>query len=291
MPTADEARPVLVGGHESGNGADLVGLVRLLPGAVTVGPGRPLHDQVAARLADGDGPVVVVPMTWGRDPRLVAEAARTLHWLARHEGHGRLALSPPFGTADHLVATLRRAVNQTTTRHPGAAVVLAAPRADPFDDAELHRVAHLVRTHGAGSEVSVACVARPTDLDDAVRRARLLGAEEVVVVPAAFTVPDPAVVAAAGAQSFGPLMSDPAAARIVQERVTAAVHLLEHEQDGIGEGLLADHDHGYAHSHATDADGAGHTHGAAGAIGHTHRHPHAHLHEVRTDGELESRHA
>ena len=83
---------VLVGGHEGGD---------------VVAPGRRLHVAVEATL-DEHAVAVVVPMTFGRDPAMVADAARTLQPLSMRQP-GRIALAAPFGTADHLVALLRGA--------------------------------------------------------------------------------------------------------------------------------------------------------------------------------------
>ncbi|MCC2318680.1 sirohydrochlorin chelatase, partial [Cellulomonas chengniuliangii] len=269
-----QARLVLVGGHESRQGADLERLPALLPGAVVTAPGRPLHDRVRALLGSAGGPVAVLPMTWGRDPVAVADTARTLQWLASGDARGRVVLCEPFGTIDHLVALLRTAAARTAAAQSDAALVIAAPKADPFDDAELHRVAHLVRAHGAGLEVGVACVGADPDLAAAVGRARLLGADSVVVVPAGFAASSPVPAALDGASFYGPLLSDQAVARIVTERVAAAAHGLEHGRDGIAEGLEADHGHGYAHSHEVvpGSGGHGHPHGHS----HSHEHPHQH---------------
>ncbi|MBO0926410.1 hypothetical protein J1G44_18210 [Cellulomonas sp. zg-ZUI199] len=266
-------RPVLVGGHESARGADLERLRGALPGAAVCAPGRSLQDAVRAGLAAGPEPVVVLPMTWGRDPVMVADTARTLRWLAAGSGRGRIALADQFGTVDHLVALLRAAATRTAARHPGAGLVLAAPGADPFDDAELHRVAHLVRTFGTGLEIGVACVVTDADLARAVHRVRLLGAQDVVVVPAGFAAAAPSADALDGAAFFGPLLSDTALLRIVRERLAAAEHDLQHGHDGIEDGLEADHGHGYAHSHA-GLEGAGHEHP------HGHGHPHTHPHRA-----------
>lgn len=265
-----QVRAVLVGGHESRQGADLDRLLAVLPGALVTPPGRLLHDRVRAVLESGAGPVAVLPMTWGRDPVAVADTARTLQWLSAGAARGRLVLCEPFGTIDHLVALLRTAAARTVATQPAAALVVAAPRADPFDDAELHRVAHLVRTHGAGLEVGVACVGADADLARAIGRERLLGADAVVVVPAGFAAVSPRPSALDGASFYGPLLSDRAIARIVGERVAAALHGLGHGRDGIADGLEADHGHGYAHSHEGVPATGGHPH--------THGHPHQHQH-------------
>lgn len=253
---------VLVGGHESAHGADLVRLLDALPGLVVAPAGRALQDALAGLLASGTT-AAVLPMTWGRDPRMVADTAKTLSWLAAGGGTGRLALCAPFGTPDHLVSWLRRAATETARTHPRAGLVLAAPSSDPFDDAELHRVAHLVRTHGAGVEVEAASLGEPADLARAVRRARLLGSDDVVVVPAGFARSTPRGLPPAHASFYGPLLSERALLDVVRRRVHDAQHALRHGRDGIATGLLADHGHGYAHSHAFD-DGEHHDH-----------HPHA----------------
>ena len=95
-------RLVLVGGHESDGGADLVRFERLLPGAIAVGAGRRLDSVVRHELGH-DGIVVVVPMTFGRDPTMVADTAKTLRWIATKH-RGAVALAAPFGVADHLTA-------------------------------------------------------------------------------------------------------------------------------------------------------------------------------------------
>ena len=273
-----QARTVLVAGHESDGGAALAPIADTL-GAVVTTSGRPLNDVVTALLTEGEDRVVVVPMTWGRDPVMVADTAKTLRWISATTGAGRVAQSADFGTVDHLVAWLRRAAERVSTR-PGTTLVVTAPSGDPFDDADLHRVAHLVRTHGAGVPVEVACVAEPGDLVEAVRRARLLGADHVVVVPAGFARTPPAGLPE-DASFFGPLLSQEAVLEVVRRRVAAAEHDLQHGDDGIAAGLLADHGHGYAHSHAFEDAGAEHQHGHA----HPHAHPHAHSHtHVQADG-------
>ena len=272
MPTGEHSAvtTVLVGGHESAYGSDLLPLLDLLPDAVVTRAGRALHNTVATSLAAGET-VVVVTMTWGRDPVMVADVAKTLSWLASDAG-GRLALAPSFGTVDHLVAWLRRAARETARQRPEAGVLVTAPSSNPFDDAELHRIAHLVRTHGAGVQVEVACVAEPSDLGRAVERALLLGSDDVVVVPAGFGKAPPPGLPGEHATVFGPLLSEAAVLDIVRRRVSEAQHELGHGRDGIAAGLLADHGHGYAHSHAFE-DGAAPGHGG-------HVHPHVHPHHV-----------
>ena len=240
----------------------------VVPRSTAVAVGRRLHDVVGAALDAGDT-VVVVPVTFGRDPTMVADAAKTLRWLATTR-RGALALTAPFGGPDHLVARLRAVVRAVGDRDPGAAIVVAARASNPFDDAELRRIAHLVAVHGAGAEVLAATVVADTELAAPVERLRRLGFPRAVVVPAGFARAfgvDPAAAAFVGTTFHGALLGDATVARIVAERVAAAVHDLDHGWDGIDAGLGADHDHGYAHSH--DHEG-GHDHGADP---HTHDQP------------------
>lgn len=92
------ASVLLVGGHESGAASRLRPLVEDAIAVSAVGVGRDLAAAVSQALAGSDRPVCVLPMTLGRDPRLVADAARTLRWLAGPAGQGRLALCDPFGS-------------------------------------------------------------------------------------------------------------------------------------------------------------------------------------------------
>jgi sirohydrochlorin cobaltochelatase len=262
-------RVVLVGGHESADGADLVRFGDVAEHVTTAKPGRGLHNVVSDALAAGET-VVIVPMTFGRHPTMVADTAKTLRWLSG--GHsGRLALAAPFGQIDHLTAWLRTAANRAASKDTEAALLVVAPPSNPFDEAELHRVAYLVATHGALAEVGVAIAADGADLDASAQRLRRLGAERIVTVPAGFA----ATLPPAHAEHGGPLMSDAAVARVIRTRVRDALVALDAGHDGIGDGLLADHGHGYAHSHAFD-EGAGHPHGHAHSHPHGHSHPHDH---------------
>jgi len=210
---------------------------------------------------------------------MVAETAKTLRWLTSEDGRGRVALCSTLGTPAHLVAWLRHAATLTARRSPHTTLILAAHAANPFDDAELYRLAHLVRVHGAVGAVEVACVQDARDVDAAVERARVLGADDVVVVPAGFERGLPAEVRAR-VSFFGPLVSDQALVRVVRDRVADVVHELRHGDDGIDAGLLADHGHGYAHSHAFEAESESGAGSGAGSGEHprSHAHPHAHPH-------------
>ncbi|QMU68837.1 sirohydrochlorin chelatase [Streptacidiphilus sp. P02-A3a] len=247
---------VLVGGHESAGGR------RLLPWVVgghafrAVGTGRELADAVEEALARSGGPVCVVPATLGRDPRLIADTARALGWLACSTAPGRIALTEPFGTAAHLVGWLRAAAARDQRVGAGSAMLVTAPAAGPFDDAELFRIARLVRQYGRHRWVEVAFDGGDPGPGAGVDRCRRLGADRVLLVPAAFGPPTPETWA--GAESSGSLLTPQAAAGVLRARVNAALHRLGHGDDGIAAGLDAEHGHGLAHSHS---------------------HPHRHIHE------------
>ena len=270
---------ILVGGHEAAGGSDLGIFASRLPHAVVCPPGRRLHAVVSSALSRPGTQVIVVPMTFGREPTMVADTAKTLRWLATGDAAGRVGLAQPFGTLDHLTSWLRRAANQIAVESPGAGVVITARRANPFDDAELHRVAHLVRTHGAGNEVEVACVDVDADVAQSVRRLRLLGTPRAVVVPAGFARSFEADFTGdlAGASFYGPLMSENAVLQVIADRTRAAEHDLSHGRDGIEAGLEADHGHGYAHSHGFEGEA---TAEASAGAGHTHPHGHGHSHHT-----------
>ncbi|MFI5979739.1 sirohydrochlorin chelatase [Streptomyces sp. NPDC051555] len=257
------AAVVLGAGHEGG--ASL--------GAVPAG--RPLAEAVTAALAASSGPVCVVPMTLGRDPKLIADCARALRWLARTEEPGRLVLAPPFATADHLTAWLRTAAQRAVRSAPQtSAVLVTAPAAGPFEDADLFRVARLVRQYGAHRWVEVAFDGGDPDLTEGVDRCRRLGARHVALVRAAFTLPPgdatevtggPPAARDADVVDTGPLLGAAAIEEVLRSRVAHALHGLAHGDDGTGAGLDAEHGHGYAHAHGPDG-------------GHDHAHGHAHHH-------------
>lgn len=280
MPADPAPRVVLVGGHESAYGTDLTRFEALVDGAVSSAPGRGLHNLISAALDEGRT-VVVVPMTFGRNPTMVADTAKTLKWLATTHA-GRVALAAPFGQPDHLTAWLRTAANAAKRTDPDPALLIVAPSSNPFDEADLHRTAYLVATHGALTEVGVAIADDTEALAAGVDRLRRIGAQRVVTVPAGFAAElDPSV-----ATFAGPLMSDASVARVIRTRVQDAIAGLAAGHDGIDDGLAADHGHGYAHSHAFEASQAGgdahrHGHGHSHAPGHSHGHSptHGHSHE------------
>ncbi|MFF0408924.1 cobalamin biosynthesis protein CbiX [Kitasatospora sp. NPDC004745] len=274
---APAATVVLAGGHESDGGRDLAALVEREPTVhAAAAVGRPLAEAVRSALAAADGPVCVVPMTLGRDPGLVADAARALRWLADGEVRGRLALTEPFGGRDHLVGWLRAAAGAHDADGadgpgPGGALLVTAPAAGPFEDADLFRTARLVRQYGRHRWVEVAFAGGDPDPAEGAERCRLLGARTVTAVPASF---GPALRAGLpGVRDGGPLLGPAAIAGVVAARTAAALHLLGHGEDGILAGLDAEHGHGYAHSHGPGGTHT-HGHGPGGTHGHTHTHGH-----------------
>ncbi|MEU3562612.1 cobalamin biosynthesis protein CbiX [Kitasatospora sp. NPDC006786] len=300
MTRNQAATVVLAGGHESDGGRDLAALVAggstgpaaarpptTVPpttrpptaGSATVHAvapaGRPLTEAVRSALAAaGDGPVCVVPMTLGRDPGLVADTARALRWLAAGEGRGRLALTAPFAAADHLIGWLRAAAGAA----PDGAVLVTAPAAGPFEDAELFRIARLARQYGRHRWVEVALDGGDPDPAEGAERCRLLGAREVTAVPASF---GPALrTPLPGVRDGGPLLRPSAVAGVVAARTAAALHLLGHGEDGILAGLDAEHGHGYAHSHGPDEQSHHHHHQQQHGNQHHHQqHGNQHQHQ------------
>jgi len=237
------ARVIGVGGHESDFG-------RLLPrapeygGAVPVAPGRELAAAVRQALSAGEGPVLVVPMTLGRDPEPAAEAARALRPIAA-EQPGRVALTEPFGSTEHLVGWLRAAAGRGGTGE--RALLLTAPAADPQADAELYRVARLVRQFGRHQLVEVAFVDGDPSPAEGVDRCHRLGATQVLMLPAGFGPAEPPP--GSGATGAGPLLGPAAVRAVLAARVdTAGVRLL-HQDDGIAAALAAGHGHPHSHPH------------------------------------------
>ncbi|WP_198042099.1 sirohydrochlorin chelatase [Kitasatospora azatica] len=272
---------VLVGGHEGGDASALRPLVEGGHALRAVGVGRELTLAVSEALAWTDLPVCVVPMTLGRDPQLVADTARALRWAAGPGPQGRIALTEPFGSATHLVGWLRAAAGRVADARPeDSAVLVTAPAAGPFEDAELFRIARLVRQHGSHRWVEVAFDGGDPGLAEGVRRCRDLGARRVVMLPAAFGPAAARPVAArpvAGAEDGGHLLSTSAVAGVLRARVAQALHRLSQGQDGIAAGLDAAHGHGHAHSHGPhdshDTHGA---HGTQPSVGHSDHHSHEH---------------
>lgn len=160
---SQRCRVVAAYGHEAGSGRDLSDAAGL--DVSVVSSGRELFRRVT-ELRLGGEEVCVVPMTLGRNPELVADTARTLRALPEGERRGTL-LAAPFGTSQHLVSWLRAAAGRIPD---DSALLLTAPCGDPFDDAELYRVASLVRRHGRHTLVEVAFTGGDPDPAEGVRR-------------------------------------------------------------------------------------------------------------------------
>ncbi|MDH6130662.1 sirohydrochlorin cobaltochelatase [Kitasatospora sp. MAA4] len=263
--TGAAATLVLVGGHESGRAAHLQQLCR--DAGDDGGPfravpvGRELTTAVTDALAHFDRPVCVLPMTLGRDPGLVADTARALRWLTGpgDRARGRIVLADPFGTPGHLIGWLRAAAGRTAgPRREDCAMLVAAPAAGPFEDAELFRIARLVSRHGSHRRVEVAFEGGDPGLPEGVMRCLRLGARRVVLLSAGFGPASPRPVQ--DAEDGGPLLGAPALTAVLRARTADALHRLAHGDDGIAAGLDAEHGHGYAHSHGPD----------------DHQHPHQH---------------
>lgn len=260
---------IAVCGHEAAHGPALRG--RLGPGVSIVANGRALFRSVAAHLRAAE-PVVVVPMTLGREPGLVADTARTLRAVPG-AGDGAVLLAEPFGTAQHLVAWLRAAAGRAPA---DAALLLTAPSGDPFEDAELYRAAALVRRYGRHDLVEVAFDGGDPDPAEGVRRCARLGAERVALLPASFAEAEIPGAPPVAVRSAGPLVPDPALRRVLDERVSdARGRWAERGDDGIAAGLTAADHHGHAHTHPP---GEGHDHGHGHAHGHRHGPATAHRH-------------
>lgn len=260
---------IAVCGHEAAYGRALRGLV---DPAVTVVPnGRELYRTVAALTRRGLESCVV-PMTLGRDPDLVADTARTLSALPAAE-RAKTVLAEPFGTSQHLIGWLRAVAGRTPDT---AALLVTAPAGGPFEDAELYRVASLVRRHGGHALVEVAFTGGDPDLAEGVRRCGLLGASHVVLLPAAFAQPDMPDVPGTRVAGAGPSIPPAALARVLAERAAdARRRRYEHGDDGIAAGLTAADNHGHSHTHPP---GEGHDHDHAHGHPHPCQHPHTHTH-------------
>ncbi|MEV8631832.1 hypothetical protein AB0395_09265 [Streptosporangium sp. NPDC051023] len=251
---------VLVGGHESHDGRAIGGL----RGARVTAVGRELYALTRR-------PAVVVPMTFGRDAELASQIAQVLRWNGRGREPGELLLAPPLGTTAHLVGWLRAAAGRPAVpdspapsvtgstiestggpaRDPTAAgpwavlaVLVAAPSASAQEDAELYRVAHLVRRNSGLRWVEVALMGGQPDVAEAVARCHLLGARHVRVVPASFVRPD----LPEGVSWAGPLLAPAALRELVGRRVeTARDRWTRYADDGLAAVSAGHHHHDHSH--------------------------------------------
>ena len=242
---------ILVCGHEC---PDPAYLQTVSPDWTVVAGGRALTAAIDTARAASTDPVCVVPMTLGRDSGLVADAARASSWARRESNSPPLVLSSPLGTADHLVGWLRGRAAAASSD----ALLVVAPTGSPFEDAELFRIARLVRQFGPSALVEVALSGGDPDLDDGIDRCRRLGARQIAVLPA-WLGSGPAL--PSGVAAGGPLLPGAALRALGEARVADALHDLAHGHDGIADGLSAEHGHGFAHGH-----------GPGGSHGHGHGH-------------------
>ncbi|MFI6394298.1 sirohydrochlorin chelatase [Nonomuraea sp. NPDC050540] len=190
-------------------------------------------------------PAVVVPMTLGRDPDLSAVAAQALRWAARGRADGELLLARPLAGTGHLVGWLRAALVHAKLT-AASAVLLVAPAIGPEPDAELFKIARLVRQFTPVRWVEVALSGGDPDVDEGVERCRLLGAEEVVLVPASF-VPAPA---RPGTRTAGPLLGRASLLTLIHRRAAEAGHRWSgHRDDGLAEPMPHTHIHEETHTH------------------------------------------
>ncbi|MFD9945446.1 sirohydrochlorin chelatase [Nonomuraea sp. NPDC059023] len=190
-------------------------------------------------------PAVVVPMTLGRDPDLSPVAAQALRWAARGRAEGELLLARPLAGTGHLVGWLRAALVHARLT-AASAVLLVAPAIGPEPDAELFKIARLVRQFTPVRWVEVALSGGDPDVDESVERCRLLGAEEVVLVPASF-VPAPA---RPGTRTAGPLLGRASLITLIHRRATEAEHRWSgHRDDGLAEPMPHTHTHEETRTH------------------------------------------
>jgi len=197
---------------------------------------RELQQAVRHALESSDLPVCVVPMTLGRDPGLIADTARTL-MVAGRAANGRVVLADAFGTPTLLTGWLRVAAAQAADSLDATerAVVLIANAATKYDDAELFRIAHLVRVQAALPWVEVAFRGGEPDLAGGIDRCRKFGARRTTVIPADFG-------SAPGAEGPGVvngelLLSPTTVSGVLATRIAAALLKLSRGDDGIAAAL------------------------------------------------------
>ncbi|GGO80525.1 sirohydrochlorin chelatase [Nonomuraea cavernae] len=229
---------LLAAGHESLGGQSLRDLA---------GPGTEAHAagrDLAAAVRD-HARAVVVPMTLGRDPGLSATAAQTLAWAARDRTPGDLLLAPPLGSPEHLVGWLKAAIGRDLRAGPPPqAVVLSAPSAGPEQDAELFKVAYLVGRGLPVRWVEVALTGGRPDMTESLARCHLLGAVDVLLVPASF-VPAPVL---DGVRTGGPLLGPAGLAALIRDRVATAERRWRLDgDDGLSGERSAHHHHDHHH--------------------------------------------
>lgn len=276
---AADARIVLLAGPEvTDPDRWRAALPALLPGREAVLADTPADAADAVAEAAGR-PCVVVPLTTGRFPSTISDAARAVKWV-RDESGARACISAPPGDATRTVSALRANIGRGVPA--GSWALVASAPLDSFADAELFRLARLAATHKA-TPVEVAFDdgggVSPT-IAEGLDRCRRLGAGDVTVLRADLTL--------APADGQIPLWSVPVLATLLALLADAALDALAAGDDGIDAALDADHGHGYAHSHG-DEEG-GHHHGHGHSHSHHHHHGHGHSHHHHHHGHGHSHH-
>lgn len=241
-------------------------------------------DHEAAHSQHGRGatrpPIVIVPMTTGRNRVLLSDLGRHCRWLMSGNPSVSLAIAAPVGDSTAVVAALRARLRGCADAGSSSTpcAIIESAHIDPFADAELHRLAYLAWVNGAGVEPFVAIDGGVPDRAEVERRIAALGMDLRAVIRADL-LPPSAPVPAVEAM---PLWSPAALVTLVKARVAGALHLLnDHHDDGIDAAFWADHSWGFAHSHGSedgDAHGHGHSHDHDHAHDHTHSHTHSHDH-------------
>ncbi|WP_295628673.1 hypothetical protein [uncultured Corynebacterium sp.] len=251
-------------------------LPALLPGhdAVMADSAAGAADAVKNSAADCPArPHVVVPLTTGRHPTTIADAARALRWVRDRAG-ARVCLSAAPGDATRTVSALRANIGRHVPE--GAWALVVSTPLDAFADAELFRLARLAATHKS-APVEVAFDDRdgafPT-IAQGIDRCRALDAgtadAEVRVLRADLTL--------APADGEIPLWSRPVLSTLLGLVADAAMDALRAGDDGIDPALDADHGYGYAHSHGDEEHEHGHSHAHSHSHAHAHSHTHGHGH-------------
>ena len=237
LPAAGAARAavVLAGGHEGGADVAVEPSRERGPLLRAASAHRELRQAVRHALDMTDHPVCVVPMTLGRDPGLVTDTARTLMSVTCGAAAGRVVLADPFGSATLLTGWLRVAVARAVEPFDARdlAVVLTARAANRFDDAELCRIAHLVKVRTGLPWVEVAFRGGDPGPDEVQDRCETLGARRIAVVCADFGSADLGF----GCADSGPLLSPTTVSGVLAARVAAAMLKLGRGDDGIAHGL------------------------------------------------------
>ena len=248
------AAVVIVGGHEDGARVVVDPPVGFGPVWCASSARQQLGETLHQALDESDLPVCVVPMTLGRDPGLVADTARTLTSLAHGAAAGRVMLAEPFADATLLTGWLRVAVAGAARQHGGAdlAMLLTANAANRFDDAELFRIAHLVKVQEGGPWVEVAFRGGEPTIAEGVERCKKLGARRVAAIAADFG--SPTVKPIPGVIDDGPLLTSSTISGMLATRVAGAMLKLSRGDDGIAAGLDADHRHGHGGEPWQDPD-------------------------------------